>query len=629
MESRFSEQNRQAREAFSIADVRTSIEATRSEEEPINIAEPPITARRNRGEQERYPQCDDAKIHDPEHGLFWVGDGVSGQGAGQKIGAGAAASRETARSIQKHVGAELDREIEAELLKHDASDPSLLGKIKELVDRKMSVAMAEADQKIQVLRRTIPRFEQATTTSSLIKTIELPSGETYGFIHNVGDSRVYLLQDGELRQMTIDDSVVHQQLKKMAGLNDTDGNSQAEIAEKMAAFEESVRVFEAAQTIDALPDAFRILWRFRNAIEKAVGDGRAHKGEDGNNLKSRMVKLKQGDRLLVVSDGVTGFQSRDELKDQLLAQGTDQEVEQRIQQTSDDRMGDETTSPKKRADDVSAVVNTVRGRLHERERLQESVETSASTTPEHEQRVSREVVAEWKTRLNSLDHEIEDVQRRIRDEVDGQDTLTLEITLAAFEEERVGLEYWIAKEEQAALDEVIPPRFEHGFPAKLPSRFESRTKQDPYGWRVMHYEPSIERYRVMKGMEYMVIDRHELELAQPTLSPKEGDQLPMKTREGVIEEGWRVAHVDGATVIARKESADGEEKFRAVSSEVAAQAIREAIELSRAYKQQMRSAQERLQSIQARKSELAEKKHSIDLERALQNVQSIASEMSS
>ncbi|OZG75367.1 serine/threonine protein phosphatase [Hahella sp. CCB-MM4] len=117
----------------------------------------------------------------------------------------------------------------------------------------------------------------------------------------VGDSRIYLLRNGELSQLSEDHSLVVQQSSRLTP-------------------EES--------------------YRMRHVLTQAVGAA----GENGLQVDVRDVDRQQGDRWLLCSDGLHGVVSDAELLDFLKADGTVQEVANRLVQKALDNGADDNVT---------------------------------------------------------------------------------------------------------------------------------------------------------------------------------------------------------------------------------------------------------------------------------------------
>ncbi len=345
------------------------------ERQPVNVGEPPIHSRLGRGETERYEMCEDAKINDPEHGLFLVADGVSGSRG--KNGAGEFASRETAWRVQALLGENLDRGIgNIVRAKHlDLSEKQQ--KIHVLIESHMRLALQLADEKIRDERKKNVDFIESATTATLAKIVDMPSGDKLLFLMNIGDSRAFLEHDGKLHKLTTDDSFVAADLGKQIGLDNMDLDTPQQRAQKEHLFQQQLQQIEQAPSVDHLPADLRKFFRFRHIITSAVGDGKAFE-------KARMqkFKLQNGDRLLLASDGLTDVLFEQEIAGLLKSSANDRETERLLQNASDE-IAFLNNRPRAKADDVAAVVFTIAEMLHEDEVFLEEDERPGTVPVDH------------------------------------------------------------------------------------------------------------------------------------------------------------------------------------------------------------------------------------------------------
>lgn len=138
---------------------------------------------------------EDSHCERPEVGLFVVADGMGGHVAGE------VASREAVDAIQAFISdtASADKNrtwpfpFEPEL----SLEANRLKAAFRLANRKIAAAIADSSE----LRG------MATTASAFL------AGKTTGCVAHVGDSRVYVLRDGTLHQITHDHSWVEEQVR--------------------------------------------------------------------------------------------------------------------------------------------------------------------------------------------------------------------------------------------------------------------------------------------------------------------------------------------------------------------------------------------------------------------------------
>jgi len=196
---------------------------------------------------------------DSEGRFFLVADGMGGQSAGEK------ASEMAIDLISRKLALQVDRVEE---------DPQRLSGV-------INEAVCEANAEILALGALDPNYHSMGTTIAMLVT-----GRKQLQVAGVGDSRVYLLRDGELSQITQDDSLV--EALRMAG---------------------TITREEAATH------------RFKHVLVKYLGCKESNGG-----VEARQIAYRSGDRFLLCSDGVTEGVSDERLKDLLGSQEDPQEV---------------------------------------------------------------------------------------------------------------------------------------------------------------------------------------------------------------------------------------------------------------------------------------------------------------
>lgn len=140
------------------------------------------------------------------------------------------------------------------------------------VESSLRRAVREANARVLDVASTVPgrKGMGATLTAAVFRDDEL-------FLAQVGDSRCYLLRDGELRQLTEDHSWVAEQVRA--------GNLTEEEAEQSP---------------------------FRNVITRSMG------GLPEVEPDVTALAIQPGDRLLLCSDGLSGMVPADEIREILL-----------------------------------------------------------------------------------------------------------------------------------------------------------------------------------------------------------------------------------------------------------------------------------------------------------------------
>jgi serine/threonine protein phosphatase PrpC len=205
---------------------------------------------------------------DPQQRFFLVADGMGGQSAGERASA-------------------LAMEIVPQKLQSlDFQRASTDQTVKTIDD-----AISQANFEIMALGEVDARLKNMGTTITFLVSV---AGTLY--IGGIGDSRAYLLRDGNLQQLTTDHSLV-----------------QALIDAGTLTPEEAVN------------------HRYKNVLYRYLG---SKEGGQGTNPKP--IKPQIGDRYLLCTDGVTGGADDTKLFT-LLAQGSDpQKIAETIVKAAED-----------------------------------------------------------------------------------------------------------------------------------------------------------------------------------------------------------------------------------------------------------------------------------------------------
>lgn len=194
-------------------------------------------------------------------GLYLVADGMGGHAAGE------VASKLAAQTIEAFVDDTKSADI------HQTwpfpYDPTL-----SLAGNRLKAAFRLANRRIGTAMDADDTLRGMATTAAAVLVGERPT------VAHVGDSRVYLLRNGTLRQITEDHSWVSEQVR--AGVLSDD-------------------------------DARRHPWR--NVVTRALSGG------DDPEVEVADVALEAGDRLLICSDGLSGLVRAPELLALLEANG--------------------------------------------------------------------------------------------------------------------------------------------------------------------------------------------------------------------------------------------------------------------------------------------------------------------
>lgn len=214
----------------------------------------------------RREENEDSYVSRQDLGLFMVADGMGGHAAGE------VASRMAVQAVEAFVSdtrdADPNRTWPFPYDPEISLDANRLKAGFRLANRRLAAAMADNES----LRG------MATTAAAVLLGRERP------VVAHVGDSRVYLYRDGELKQVTEDHSWVSEQVR--AGI-----------------------------LSDA--DARRHPWR--NVVTRALSGG------DDPDVEVADIELAAGDRLLICSDGLSGVVTTERMQE-IVAAG--QELEE-------------------------------------------------------------------------------------------------------------------------------------------------------------------------------------------------------------------------------------------------------------------------------------------------------------
>ena len=210
---------------------------------------------------------EDAVFVDPNGRFFVVADGMGGQSAGEK------ASELATQIVPKRL---------AQLINFDSDAAD---SVKKNIDR----AVGEANSEILALSEIDSNYHNMGTTIAFMVSV---SGKL--FVGGVGDSRVYQLRDGAIKQMTTDQSLT--------------------------------QALVEAGTISA-EDA--LTHRYRNVLYRYLGSK-----EGGTGADAKALEPKIGDRYVICTDGVTDGLKNDALQSVLAAHDDPQKAAAAIVQAA-------------------------------------------------------------------------------------------------------------------------------------------------------------------------------------------------------------------------------------------------------------------------------------------------------
>lgn len=211
---------------------------------------------------------EDACYVDPRYRFFLVADGMGGQSAGERASG-------------------LAMEIVPEKLLRIDFEKSSPEQTTKIIDD----AIAEANYDIMAIGEADPKLKNMGTTITFLVQV---AGTV--FVGGVGDSRVYLLRNGQIQQLTTDHSL-----------------TQALVDAGTLTAEEAVN------------------HRYKNVLYRYLGCK-----EGGTGTAPKQLQPQAGDRFLICSDGVTGG-ADDQTLSEILAAGVDpQKTAEAIVQAASD-----------------------------------------------------------------------------------------------------------------------------------------------------------------------------------------------------------------------------------------------------------------------------------------------------
>lgn len=235
---------------------------------------------------------EDAMLVDAALGLFVVADGMGGHAAGE------VASRRVSEVVRQHVESHLEVLKNLQLSPTQAHRAAAAGMLEEAVQRACAdvYRIASADASKRGMGTTF---------------VGLAVGGAKGVIAHVGDSRVYLLRNGQCHRLTEDHTLVAAQLK--AG---------------------TINKEQAASS------------QYRNVITRAVGI------QESVQVDTLIVDLLPGDLFVLCSDGLHGYLQNEEELAGLAASGALEALPKRLVEFANERGG---------KDNITAVVVRVAG----------------------------------------------------------------------------------------------------------------------------------------------------------------------------------------------------------------------------------------------------------------------------
>ncbi len=510
-----------------ISAIEIAREAQRQKEtEFVNVGEPTITGL-NKDRSGRKEMCEDVKLNDPEKGLLLVGDGVS-------MAAGWFAARELATAVQENLGEALDQGIENELSVDGLDQDQQMAKVDTLVRDRIEATLLEVNTKIHTEAASNPEMKSSATTASVTKLVEMPNGVQRLFFSNAGDSRIYVKRGRELFQLTKDDNLFNFLLDK--------------------------RVAEGQDREAAAASIERNMPQSKHAIVKSIG------GQSDLEVSVQAVDVLPGDRILIVSDGVSDQFSNDEIKGKLDQSRDDRGAERVLQNAADARAADEN-HPLSKPDDIAAAVRTIGERGPDRSYLKEEVGEGEEVGEVREGFTPNDVDA-WQNQITVLEQEISALSASLeKPDIPNKERIALQLMLKTKEHKRAHLEYSVAYVESRQIAKEVPPRFGVGDMVAVMDLKQSPPQPFPQDWKVAEFNEPTGEYLMESpaGRAYQRVDRFILELWQQGSLVRLEDTISMPAQNGEIAKLGVADISDGEVTLTRQLS--GESFQRATMKE--------------------------------------------------------------
>jgi len=253
-----------------------------------------------------HPECnEDAMFSLPEKRAAGVFDGIGGYSSGDK--ASQIAKKETIKSLQ-----------------------TLLTKTSSFHQVREAVRQTLASANLAVFRQADIEGNNMGTTASLVCVWEGQNQEKKIVVGNVGDSRVYLLRNRRLEQITLDDNLIS-----------------LKTPNEQEARQLQAKLNNATDPKSQLTKKEQRLFRQRNLITQKLGQ---------ETIEPRIYTLNffPGDKLIICSDGVSDNLTDREIQKILNRKQNSAEAVKEIIEASQVRS--RSNHPRAKADDITVII---------------------------------------------------------------------------------------------------------------------------------------------------------------------------------------------------------------------------------------------------------------------------------
>jgi PPM family protein phosphatase len=250
---------------------------------------------------------EDAVLAMPEEKVFGVLDGMGGRSAGE---------------VASRLGRDflMDNLRGFDFSSHASKD----------VEDLLAHLLRNASQLVKDKGDEVPELENMGATASIVAFSAKPDQIAEAVIANVGDSRVYLAGQNAIRPLTLDDNYIRYMAPgDEAAARDIQAHYNNLTDEKEAAADENWAKVR------------------RGGISQFLGGPEVHP-------RTATVKVLPGDRVLILSDGVTDNLTDEEIKRIALGEGSPEEIGRALVAAAQARS--RTGHFRAKADDMTAVV---------------------------------------------------------------------------------------------------------------------------------------------------------------------------------------------------------------------------------------------------------------------------------